>query len=297
MRELAGKVAVVTGSGSGLGRAMAKRFATEDMTVVVADNRLDAAEGVAEEIVALGGRAVPMSVDVTERASVMVLADRVESELGGVRLLVNNAGVGAPSSLLEPEESGWRWVMDVNLFGVLYGIQTFVPRMLAAGEEAHVVNTSSMGGVIGPARFEHNRTTGGKGWPVDSGPMRSYMVSKHAVVALSEGLAGDLTGTPVGVSVLCPAHHVDTGIYENSANHRPNEYGGPIDESGGLAAESAKRRREGGKDPAELAARVVRAIRERHFYIFTHPETRTLVERRFEQIMAGFDDAASFQEG
>ena len=294
MRDLAGKVAVVTGSGSGLGLAMAERLAREGMTVVIADNRLDAAEVVATRIETNGGRASPMQVDVTIRDSVIALADRVDDELGGASVLVNNAGVAAPSPLLEPEESGWRWVMDVNVFGVLYGIQTFVPRMLASGEEAHVVNTASYGGVIGPACFENNRTTGGTGNPKDPGPMKSYMVSKHGVVALSEGLAGDLDGTRVGVSVLCPEHHEPSSIYENSASFRPAEFGGPIPEIAGLAAEAAKRRHEGSKDATELAARVVRAIRERHFYIFTHPEGRGLVERRFEQILAGFDDAGSF---
>jgi NAD(P)-dependent dehydrogenase (short-subunit alcohol dehydrogenase family) len=293
MRDLAGKVAVVTGSGSGLGLAMARRFAREDMTVVVADNRLDAAEAVAREIASEFGRAVAMPVDVTSRQSVVALADRVDLELGGTQLLVNNAGVGAPSPLLEAEELGWRWVIDVNLFGVLYGVQTFVPRMLAGGREAHVVNTASLGGVIGPT-FEGNRTRAGTGGPADPGPMKSYMVSKHGVVALTEALGGDLQGTPVGVSVLCPAHHEPSGIYENSARYRPAAYGGPIPEDAGMAEEAAKRRLEGGRDVSELADRVVRAVQERHFYIFTHPETRVLVERRCAQLMAGFDDAASF---
>ena len=294
MDELAGKVAVVTGSGSGIGKAIAERLAREDMHVVVGDNRLDAAKDVALTITADGGSAVPLLVDVTKRASVEGLAAQVDAEFGGVDVLVNNAGVGAPSPLLEPEESGWRWVLEVNLFGVLYGIQTFVPGMLRSGREGHVVNTASLGGVVGPLCLGQNRTRGGAGQPVDAGPMKSYMVSKHAVVAMSESLAGDLDGTPVGVSVLCPAHHEPTGIYANSAKYRPAEYGGPDPRIAALAEEAVKRRHEGDRDTAELAARVVRAIKERHFYIFTHPETRWLVERRFEQILAGFDDADSF---
>jgi len=297
MQNLGGKIAVVTGSASGLGRAMAERLAAEDMTVVVADNRLDAAETAASAIVGRGRRAVAMPVDVTKRESVVDLADRIDAELGGVSVLVNNAGVGAPSPYLEAEEQGWRWVMDVNLFGVLYGVQTFVPRMLASGGEGHVVNTASFGGVIGPMCFPGNRMEGGTAAPTSSGPMKSYMVSKHAVVALTEGLGGELRDTQVGVSVLCPSHHVNTGIYANWAQFRPAEYGGPMTaEAPELELAAHERQVEGGKDPAELAARVVRAIRERHFYIFTHAENRWIVERRFEQILAGFDDAASFGE-
>jgi NAD(P)-dependent dehydrogenase (short-subunit alcohol dehydrogenase family) len=294
VRELVGRVAVVTGSASGLGRAMAERFGSEGMTVVIADNRLGDAEIVAGEIAAQGGRAVAMPVDVTKRDSVVALADRVDAELGGASLLVNNAGVAAPSTYLEADEQEWRWVMDVNVFGVLYGMQTFVPRMLARGGEGHVVSTSSFGGLIGPNCFEGNRFPLADGEASRGRGMQSYMVSKHAVVALSEGLAGDLKGTPIGVSVLCPAHHDNTGIYENSARFRPAEYGGPNEEAAQLAEDVAKRRPEKGKDPSELAGRVVRAVRERHFYIFTHPENRFIVEQRFHQMLAGFDDAASF---
>ena len=273
MRDLAGKVAVVTGSGSGLGLAMAERLAREGMTVVIVDNRLDAAEVVATRIETHGGRASPMQVDVTKRDSVIALADRVDDELGGASVLVNNAGVAAPSPLLEPEESGWRWVMDVNVFGVLYGIQTFVPRMLASGEEAHVVNTASYGGVIGPACFEHNRTTGGTGDPEDPGPMKSYMVSKHGVVALSEGLAGELTAPACSACQYCALSTTNPAPSTRTprASGRPSS-GARCRRSAGSAAEAAKRRHEGSKDATG----------------------RGLVERRFEQILAGFDDAGSF---
>ena len=295
MEQLHGKVAVVTGSGSGLGRAMAERFAQEGMIVVIADNRLDAAEEVASAIETAGGRALPFQVDVTDRASVQALADRVDAELGGTDVLVNNAGVAAPTSYVDDDDAGWRWVTEVNFFGVLYGIQTFVPRMLERGGDAHVVSTASLGGVIGPLCLEGNRTRAGDRRTAEGGPMKSYMTSKHAVVALSEGLAGDLDGTPVGVSVLCPAHHEPSHIYENSARFRPAEFGGPMGEDNELAADRATRVDQGHRDASELAARVVRAIRERHFYIFTHPETRFLVEARFAQMLAGFDDAASFE--
>ena len=237
-----------------------------------------------------------MPVDVTDRASVIALADRVDAELGGTNVLVNNAGVIAPSPLLEPEESGWEWVIRVNVFGVLHGIQTFVPRMLASGEEGHVVNTSSLGGVIGAMYLDHNRTQGGTGQPDDPTPMKSYSVSKHTVVALTESLGSDLQGTRIGTSVLCPGHHENTGVYINSAGFRPEEYGGPDPEIRNLEFNPSRAGHEIGKEREELAAHVVHTIRERQFYIFTHPEFRGLVEHRFQQMLAGFDDAAAFSE-
>jgi NAD(P)-dependent dehydrogenase (short-subunit alcohol dehydrogenase family) len=304
MDDLRGKVAVVTGAGSGLGKAIATRLAAEGTTVVIADNRLDAAETAAKEVEQQGGRALAVEVDVTKRSSVEALAGRVDAELGGAQILVNNAGVVSYSPVGEPVEEGWRWIVDVNLFGVLYGVQTFLPRMAAAGVPAHIVNVASLAGVVGGGGLQGNHLPEGDGTPALNNGMYGYMVTKHAVVALSESIAIDVTGTPIGVSVLCPSHHENTNIFENSAKYRPAEVGGPMSEqeqyltfgrSGeqrtkalGRPAEAAQ------KFPDECAERVLRAIRERQFYIFTHPDTRPAVAHRFEGIMAGFDDAASF---
>jgi NAD(P)-dependent dehydrogenase (short-subunit alcohol dehydrogenase family) len=304
MDQLDGKVAVVTGSGSGLGQAMATRFATEGMTVVIADNRLDAAQAAAKAIESDGGRAVPIEVDVTKRASVEALADRVDAELGGASVLVNNAGVVSYSPVGEPEEHGWRWIVDVNLFGVLYGVQTFLPRMAARGEPAHIVNVASLAGVVGGGGIVQNHVPEGDATPALNHGMYGYMVTKHAVVSLSESIAIDVSGTPIGVSVLCPSHHENTNIFENSAKFRPAAIGGPMSDEQqyltfgrtdelrtkalGRSAEAAQ------KFPDECAARVVRAIKERQFYIFTHPDTRPAVQFRFNGLMAGFDDAATF---
>jgi NAD(P)-dependent dehydrogenase (short-subunit alcohol dehydrogenase family) len=303
MDQLEGKVAVVTGSASGLGRAMVERFAREGMAVVVADNRLDAAELVAKHIEDQGGRAVAMEVDVTRRESVVALADRVDAELGGVSVLVNNAGVMSVSPILQPEELGWRWIVEVNLFGVIYGLQTFVPRMLASGCDGHVVNTASLAGLIA-GNVRGNRVTFGHGQPEHPTMIYGYMATKHAVVAISEMLCQELAGTRVGVSVLCPSHHENTGIYENSALYRPQAYGGPMTSEEVLATARPSQARPGApvsaaviftpKDPAECANRVLRAIQEGHFYVFTHPENRKVIEHRFAQIRAGLDDAATF---
>jgi NAD(P)-dependent dehydrogenase (short-subunit alcohol dehydrogenase family) len=302
MDRLDGKVAVVTGSASGLGRAMAERFAREGMTVVIADNRLGEAEVVAKEIERAGGRAVAIEVDVTQRESVVALSERVDDELGGASVLVNNAGVVSFTPVDQPEERGWRWIVDVNLFGVLYGIQTFLPGMLERGGEGHIVNTASLAGVVGGGGLTSNRISIGDSTPEDMGAMYGYMATKHAVVAISETLARDLSGSRIGVSVLCPSHHENTGIFDNSARFRPEAAGGPMTAEEQLATfgqTDAQREDAFGwkpqhRFPDECAARVVRAIREGHFYIFTHPETRAVVEHRYTEMLAGFDDADSF---
>jgi NAD(P)-dependent dehydrogenase (short-subunit alcohol dehydrogenase family) len=302
MDRLEGKVAVVTGGASGLGRAMAVRFALEGMNAVIADNRFDEAELAAKEIADAGGRALAIEVDVTERDSVDALADRVDAELGGASVLVNNAGVVSFTPVAAPEEQGWRWIVDVNLFGVIYGLQAFLPRMLASGRDGHIVNTASLAGVVGGGGLAANRIRVGSERPDRMGAMYGYMATKHAVVAISETLALDLSGSPIGVSVLCPSHHENTGIFENSARYRPKSAGGPMtsEEAHATFGRTDEQREAAlGSDrpqklPDECAARVVRAIREGHFYVFTHPDTRPAVEHRFAQLLAGFDDADSF---
>jgi NAD(P)-dependent dehydrogenase (short-subunit alcohol dehydrogenase family) len=305
MEVFQGKVAVVTGAASGLGRAMARRLAQEGMTSVIADNRFVDALVVARQIEDEGGRAVAMEVDVTNRESMRQLADRVDQELGVPSVLVNNAGVMSPTPVLSPEELGWRWIVDVNLFGVIYGLQTFVPRMLESGQEGHIVNVASLAGMIAANMASSNRTIAGDRRPGRLNMIYGYFATKHAVVAISEALSGELSGTPVGVSVLCPSHHRETGIYDNSARFRPEQYGGPMTPEEIQGTSRSSLRAKGalasvisgnamGQDPAECAARVVRAIRERHFYIFTHPNSRAAIEERFAQILAGLDDADAF---
>jgi NAD(P)-dependent dehydrogenase (short-subunit alcohol dehydrogenase family) len=307
MDDLREKVAVVTGAASGLGRAMAERFVREGMTVVVADIRLDEAQGVASTMCGQSGSAVAIEVDVSNRRSVESLADRVDSELGGAHILVNNAGVMSPSPLLRSEEPGWRWIVEVNLFGVVYGLQTFVPRMLERGQSSHVVNVASLGGIIAGGGTEQNRIHVGDRQPESPRMIYGYFATKHAVVAISEALSAELDGTCTGVSVLCPSHHNGTGIFDNSARFRPSQYGGEMapEELQGTARSSQRAQgalaavlenNAAGKDPAECAARVVRAIRGNHFYVFTHPNTRAVIEERFARVRAGLDDADSFVE-
>ena len=179
----------------------------------------------------------------------------------------------------------FRSVLGVNLNGVVNGLQVFLEHIKQHGQGGHIVNTASMAG--------HLAVPG----------LGVYNASKFAVVAISETLANDLSGSRIGISVLCPSHHEQTGIFENSARYRPQAFGGPMTDAEIRATfgrtdeqreEALGPRRRQERFPDECAARVVRAIRDRQFYIFTHPETRAAVEHRFVQMFAGFDDSDSF---
>ena len=301
MDDFTDKVALVTGAGSGLGRALAQRFAAEGMTVVVTDVRLEAAQETVELIEQDGGRAKAAKVDVTKRAELEALAGRIDAELGGVQLLAANAGVMTSASILDGDEAAWRWLVDVNLFGTLSSLQVFVPRMLATGRPGHVVITASHAALVTWAPHDDNRVVLGSGQPNPLGGTEGYGVTKHAVLAMAELLSADLAGTPIGVSVLCPGHFA-TGIYSNSARLRPEAYGGPM--SGDALEQAATFERltdeyaastaEGTKRPEEAAARVVHAIREGQFFVMTHPTWREDIDRRRDQIVAGLADSAAF---
>jgi len=310
MKDLAGKVAVVNGSASGLGLAMARAFADEEMMVVVADRRLDMAEESAADIRSKGGKAEAIEVDVTDRVSLTALADQVDERFGGAQLVVNNAGVLPLTPLLEPDENGWRFEMEVNVFGVIYGCQTFLPRMLRSGKDGHMVNTASIAGMMsGGGITQDNRVPeGDAGFPDAPLAMFGYTASKFAVVGLTEALSSELAGTRVGLSVLCPHAHLGGNLGENSTTQRPERFGGPSDPrelSRALGAAMGGRKSVlppdpdaptmVPRDPAELGRRVVSAVKQRQFYIFTHSTDRYEQQRRFARIMAGFDDADAFE--
>jgi NAD(P)-dependent dehydrogenase (short-subunit alcohol dehydrogenase family) len=276
MRELAGKTAFVTGGAGGIGLALGQAFAEAGMKVMLADIEPDALAAAVKSLDHFGPNIRGVGCDVADPASVERAAQASYEAFGNVHVVCNNAGVAAGGGVDSISLDSWRWVLDVNLMGVLHGIRSFLPHIRAHGEGGHIVNTASMAGMASGLGF---------------GP---YTASKFAVVAMSEGLAMQLKPLGIGVTVLCPGY-VRTRIGE-SARNRPERYGpaqtpDPASPTGAMVAEIAKLL-EAGLDPSEVAAKVLAAIRDDELYVFTHPEMRAGVEARFAAILAAMDKAA-----
>lgn len=277
MKNLDGKVAVVTGGASGIGRAVATRFAEAGMRVVLADIQEDALDRTAPELAAAGHQVIGVRTDVSVGESVEALAATVMAEFGAVHVLHNNAGVGVGGYLWTHTQRDWEWVLGVNLWGVIHGVRVFVPLMISQGEPAHIVNTASMAGLI---------SVPGLG---------AYNVSKHGVVTLSETLERDLriAGAPIGVSVLCPGL-VMTNIFESHRN-RPGDISDEGQDPGllGLTAAADGPARADALEsfgtmltPEQVATAVLEGVVDDHFYILTHPEpARSLVRSRADDII------------
>jgi NAD(P)-dependent dehydrogenase (short-subunit alcohol dehydrogenase family) len=274
MKELNGKVAVVTGGASGIGRAMAERFAAEGMKVVLADIEEGALTRAESEMRAKGAAVASKRTDVSRGEDVEALAAFTIDKFGAVHVVCNNAGVGVGGVTWQQTVKDWEWVLGVNLWGVIHGIRAFVPIMLQQGDECHVVNTASRAGLLT------------RPW------LAMYCASKHAVVALSESLYHELalTGSKVKVSVLCPAV-VNTRIGESERN-RPDDLrdaaGAGVPAQQMQAMEQAFRALLAtGLAPEEVAGAVVEAIRDERFYIITHDETKGRVSTRLDDIVGG----------
>ncbi len=269
-----GRVAVVTGAASGIGRALAEAFAAAGSAVVIADLADADPEVVAAGIRERGGDALAVVVDVSDAAAVDRLAETTVERLGRVDVLCNNAGVSTFNLLDEQTLDDWRWVFDVNLWGVVHGLRSFVPIMRAQGTPAHIVNTASVAGLLSGVAF--------------IGP---YAATKVAVVSISETMVKEfaIDGTPIGVSVLCPSS-VDTKVME-SERHRPPSRG---TERRSETAESVRLMiRDSftgptGQSPDEVAGSVLEAIRAGRFWIITHPDERPSVGQRAADIVAAF---------
>jgi len=267
-QNLKGKGAIVTGAASGIGLGIARSLARAGADVVLADIEAAALDKAQQEVAALGARAYARRLDVSDRDAVRAAAPEFESLLGKVHLVFNNAGVELGGRTLESvEDREWDWIIGVNIFGVINGIRHFLPLVRRHGEGGHVVNTASIGG------FQVNREF----------RLGAYATTKFAVVALSEALEQDLDGTNIGVSVLCPGA-VNTRIGE-SARNRPARFGGPYASTRNekLAVTLAK-----GMTGDEVGERVLRAIGNREFYIFTHRDPKTWFEARFARILDAF---------
>jgi NAD(P)-dependent dehydrogenase (short-subunit alcohol dehydrogenase family) len=270
MEQLSGKVAVITGGASGIGRAVASAAATAKMKLVLADIEERTLDATAKAFADGGADVLAVVTDVAESSSVEALRDRALAHFGAVHVVHNNAGVGGGGPMWAISEADWRWVLGVNLWGVIHGIRAFVPLFIEQGE-GHVVNTASLAGLLSPAFM---------------GP---YCASKHAVVTMSEVLFRDLqaVGANVGVSVLCPAY-VRTGIAESERN-RPVWAPAP-DATDPLNTRIRERSRQlvaDGIDATVVADRVLDAIRTNRFYIITHPEQNFAIDLRMRDILEG----------
>jgi NAD(P)-dependent dehydrogenase (short-subunit alcohol dehydrogenase family) len=266
MEELRGKVAVVTGGASGIGRAVANAAAAAGMKVVLGDIEEAALKEAETSMAASGADVLGVVTDVSVGSSVDELRDRALERFGAVHLVHNNAGVAVGGLMWTVSEADWTWILGVNLWGVVHGIRAFVPVLLEQGE-GHVVNTASLAGLTSPAML---------------GP---YNVTKHSVVTMSETLYRDLqaVGSPVGVSVLCPGF-VQTRIAESDRNRPDWAPAEPVPQ--GVELRGVVRNLvAGGIEPTDVAEKVLDAVRQNRFYILTHDDTPAMVESRLRDIL------------
>jgi len=267
MEDLKGKTAFITGGASGLGLAMAHAFGEAGMQVMLADIEQDALDKAVADLEERQIRVSGLRCDVAVRQSIEEAAAKTVETFGKVHVVCNNAGVGAGGPIDQVRHADWDWILAVNLMGVVYGMETFLPLIRSHGEGGTFVNTASMAGMISPPGME------------------PYSATKFAVVAMSEGWAGQLAPENINVAVLCPGF-VKTRINQ-SGRTRQAQYGGPVDSP--VAADSLVN---SGIDPERVGRRVLEAVRAKERYIFTHPDMKPLVEMRFAGIMAAFDAAA-----
>jgi NAD(P)-dependent dehydrogenase (short-subunit alcohol dehydrogenase family) len=267
MRDVEGKVAFITGGGSGVGLGMAKTFIGAGMKVAIADIREDHLGAATAE---LGGDVLAIRLDVTDRKAFTRAADETERALGNVHIVCNNAGINLFNDISEATYQDWDWVLGVNLGGVVNGVVTFVPRIKAHREGGHVVNTASMAAFI-------------------AGPGAGiYTTAKFAVHGLSDALRWSLLPHGIGVSMVCPGL-VKSKIYESDLI-RPAELSTDVTPADAEFMRILPGLHEAGMDPEEIGEKVLRAIRRNDFYVFTHPDHRDELRELFDETIAAFPD-------
>jgi NAD(P)-dependent dehydrogenase (short-subunit alcohol dehydrogenase family) len=269
--EFQDKVAVISGAATGIGRALAKALAREGASVALLDVRRDELDEAVAAVRADGGRAIGVVTDVSDAAAVDEAARVVLDAFGKVHVLVNNAGlVVRGPKLFEVDDNVWKWILGVNLFGVLHCLRTFIPLISANGEGGHILNTGSASGFLSA-----NRQTG------------VYTTTKYALTGLTECLADELAGAGIGVSLILPGG-VKTEFYASSASLR-GELGSasPFDAPTAEFADFMP--------PDEVAARAIAGIKANQFYIATHVEARALHQRRHDELMAAYDAAEAWR--
>ncbi len=266
MRDVAGKVAFITGGASGIGLAMARSFSAAGMRVAIADIEEHALERAAASFAPNNTQVIALRVDVADRESVARAADETERAFGNVHVVCNNAGVGLTGPLEETSFADWDWAVGVNLHGVINGVQTFVQRIIAHGEGGHIVNTASLAGLVAVPGFGVYNTT------------------KFAVVGLSETMRAELAAHEIGVSVLCPGF-VKTHIFTSERN-RPETLRAKSHVVEPMDLAAYERFVESMLDPAIVGDMTLHAIQQNEAYILTHPELATGVSARLADIQA-----------
>ena len=269
--ELTGRVAVITGAGSGFGREFARLGAKLGLRLVLADINQAALDTTVQELRDAGAEVLGVRTDVSSAEGIQALADAAIEQFGQVHLLFNNAGVASGGLLWESTDADWQWVMGANVWSVIHAVRIFTPLMLAHGEAGHIVNTASAAGLLSAPN------------------MGIYNVSKHAVVALSETLYHDLAlvQAKIGVSVLCPAF-VPTGIAHSHRN-RPAELANSLPPTPSMLAAqqaSVKAVESGRISAAEIAAITFAAIDAGQFYIVPHVRILDSVQQRMSDIVS-----------
>ncbi|MYS80473.1 SDR family NAD(P)-dependent oxidoreductase [Embleya scabrispora] len=276
MRERVGRVGVVTGAAGGIGYGIAQALAGDGMRVVLADHDTVRLEETAAMLRADGAEVSAVPTDVRDAAAVRALADAALAVFGRVDVVCNNAGVWTLNRQWETELVDWQWVVDVNLWGVVHGVRTFVPLLLAQPDGGHIVNTASMGGLIGGAM---------------TGP---YGATKHAIVGLTKGLRAELAGTAVGVSLLCPGK-VRSEMLDR-VNARPVEVAGDETPGGSGPSPSARgvidamrRSQAGAMSAREAGEQVAAAIREDRFWVLPGADAHVpLLQAEFDELIGAF---------
>lgn len=273
MIDFKGRTAVITGAASGFGLETSRQCAQLGMNIVMADVQADALELAAREVTALGAQVLPYRLDVSKAEQVEAMGAATQARFGAPSFVFNNAGVGSGGLVWENSVKDWEWVLGVNLWGVIHGVRVFTPMMLDAaaadpGYVGHIVNTASMAGMVNPPN------------------MGVYNVSKHAVVSLSETLYQDLSlvTEQVHAHVLCP-FFVPTGIH-NSHRNRPADITDKPTRSQLIGQAMSEKAVSSGKvTAADVARKVIDALRENQFYVFSHPKALGSVQTRLEDVM------------
>jgi NAD(P)-dependent dehydrogenase (short-subunit alcohol dehydrogenase family) len=271
-----GRGAVITGGASGFGLASAREFAKRGARVLLADIDQNALDQAVDSLRAEGAEAHGVVCDVTNLDAVNHLADESFRLLGEVNLVFNNAGIGFAGPISDVTHGDWNWVIDVDLWGPIHGVEAFLPRMIEQGGDRHIVFTSSFAGMVGNAGL---------------GP---YCVAKFGVVALAEGLSRELRGEGIGVSVLCPMI-VETNLITNSERSRSGDYGARSEQNADLVDGLGATMTPTDVDvrPDDIARLTADAVLANRLYILPHRASRESIRRRFERIDRTYDEQAA----